>query len=556
MNIKSLLTLVLFAFWLSITSAQNDPQKNNGGTFTGSLDAYGNFFQRDTTIDAANTPQYDRQLFSADTWLNLQYSNWGFDFGMRFDLANNSNLLNPTGSFTAQGIGRWFIHKKVNKLDITVGYIYDQIGSGIIYRTYEERALAIDNALFGARLMYDITPDWRVKVFTGKQKKQLSTYDAIIKGGSFEGFYALKNGNISFAPGIGVTSRTLDDATMETITSEISSYTPQDSIGAQYNTYAFTAFNTMTAGDFSWYVEGAYKTKDVFFNPLAEKLNWTGETSLGKLENKTGSVIYSSLSYAHKGLGVTLEAKRTENFRYRTDPFVQLAQGAINFLPPMSRQNTYRLTARYTPATQEIGEQAVQADVRYKFNKHWSALVNFSNITNLNNLQLYRELFTEVTYKKGTKWQLLGGLQFQNYNQEIYLNKPKKPIINTVIPYAEFLYKFSPKKSIRVEAQYLQTEQEFGSWAFGLVEFSVAPHWIFIVSDMYNVPTTDEYSKVGDKDKLDSKHFPTLGVVYINKTNRFSLNYVKQVQGIVCSGGICRVEPAFSGVKLTVNSIF
>ena len=96
----------------------------------------------------------------------LRLQQLGFDLGLRFDLFNNSNLLNPNDSYTEDGIGRWYIHKKIQKLGISVGYIYDQIGSGIIYRAYEERPLAIDNALKGIRLTYDLSPDWQLKAFT------------------------------------------------------------------------------------------------------------------------------------------------------------------------------------------------------------------------------------------------------------------------------------------------------------------------------------------------------------------------------------------------------
>lgn len=179
-----LLIFTGFFFFLSMPHAFTQ----DGGIISGNLQAAGNFFIRDTLIGAANTPQYDRQLYGADAWLNLSYSNWGFDFGLRFDLFNNSNLLNPTGSFTGQGIGRWFIKKNINRLDIAVGYLYDQIGSGIIFRAYEERALLIDNALYGARLQYQLLPQWRVKVFTGLQKQQFDNYNSIIKGFQTEGF--------------------------------------------------------------------------------------------------------------------------------------------------------------------------------------------------------------------------------------------------------------------------------------------------------------------------------------------------------------------------------
>ena len=527
---------------------------------SGSLQAQGNFFFRDTSIGASNTPQYDHQLYGADTWLQLNYAYKGFDVGARFDLFNNSNLLDPQGSYTAQGIGRWYIKKKIDKLGISGGYLYDQFGAGIIFRAFEQRPLLIDNALYGVRLTYDINEDWTLKAFSGKQKQQFSTYGAILKGFNVEGFIAPKDETQTWtlSPGFGVVAKTLDDDLMRTVVSTINSYNIVDSIGAKYNSYALTFYNTLSAGKFSWYVEGAYKTAEQFFDPLAIKTVNDSVTSPGKLVFDNGSVLYTTLSYAGKGFGITLEAKRTENFSFRTSPFVTGNQGAINFLPPMTRFNTYRLTTRYQAATQELGENAYQADIIYAFSKKLQAGINGSYITDLDGEVLYNELYTEVTYKYKRKWQIIGGVQYQEYNQARYEEKRGKDNVVTITPYVDFLYKFSRKKALRVEAQYMNAEEDYGSWLFGLAEFTMAPHWTFTISDMYNISPNPKKEEIpfGDDGKKLKIHYPRFDVYYTHKSNRFSLSYVKQVEGIVCTGGICRLEPAFSGVKLGVNSTF
>ena len=81
------------------------------GIFNAYLTTQAGIFIRDSSIGASGTPQYDHQLYGAETWLDARYSNWGFDFGVRFDLYNNSNLINPQASFNKQGIGRWFIKR-------------------------------------------------------------------------------------------------------------------------------------------------------------------------------------------------------------------------------------------------------------------------------------------------------------------------------------------------------------------------------------------------------------------------------------------------------------
>ena len=539
--------------------------QDQGGQISGNLETNAKFFIRDTLIGATNTPQYDHQLFGAEAWLNLNYSNWGFDLGLRFDLYNNSNLFNPTGSYTGEGIGRWFIRKRIQELGISVGYLYDQIGSGIIFRAYEERPLFIDNALVGLRLEYDINDDWRVKGFTGRQKQQFDTYQPVIKGASIEGFIASdeENPKWSVAPGLGVVNRTLDDATMDNLIATINTYQPQDTFTPAYNVYAGTIYNTLTAGPFSWYIEAAYKTEEAIRDPLGQ-FTQGQDTLLGeKFISRSGTVLYTSLGYAKSGLGITLEAKRTHNFSLRTRPQESLNRGMLNYLPALTRINTYRLASRYFAATQELGELAIQADVRYAIQRTWNIAFNFSNITDLDNELLYREIYGEVSYKYDRILTFTGGVQHQNYNQAVYEVKPGASNVRTITPFTEVLYKIDRRKALRFELQYMLTgrddktdqKQDYGDWLFFLAEYSVAPKWTISASDMFNInpglnaPTDADGSKV-------KAHFPRIDISYTNRSNRYSLSYVKQVEGVVCTGGICRLEPAFSGLQLSVTSTF
>lgn len=570
---------VLFAFTALISlRAQTAAPR-----ITGNLQSNANFFITDPKIGAVGTPQYDNQKFGAESWLALHYSNWGFDMGLRFDLFNNSNLLNPTGSFTGEGIGRWYVHKEIYGFDVSAGYLYDQIGSGILFRAYEERALMIDNALYGVRAGYRFNENWKIKAFTGRQKRQFSTYGAVIRGGALEGFIQPDSTkNFSIAPGFGAIARTADRETISRAVSEMRRYQRRDSI--KYNTYAFTLYNTLTAGNFTWFVEGAYKTRDVIFNEFEQLViydttylpngsieNIRTDTITGILVNTDGHMFYTSLSYATEGLGITVEAKYTKNFRFRTDPFQIGVQGQINYLPPLARQNTFRLPARFAPNTQELGETGYQFDIRYSLSKRATIGLNLSDIYRLDGRSLYREIAPEFTYKKGRKWQLLVGLQFLKYDISTYQFKDDvededdivpwvqrgwQGYVDAFTPYVEGLYRFTLRRSLRLEAQYLLTDDEFGSWAFLLAEVGLAPHWLIFVSNMYKVPHANAEQYEPEKTKYDGLHYPSLGVVYTHRANRFSLAYVKQVEGINCAGGICRYEPTFHGVRLQLSSTF
>jgi hypothetical protein len=552
-NLLYALPLGLFCLFAPRLQAQQQ------GQFSGDLELNNNFFIRDTLIGASGTPQYDRQKSGTESWLTLNYSNWGFDIGMRFDLFNNSNILDPNDSYSALGLGRWHIRKSIDKLHIAAGYIYDQIGSGILFRAYEARPLAIDNALVGLRLQYDLHKNWKIRAFSGKQKKVekqrnlFEIYDPLVIGGAIDGYISFgDSSNVFLAPGAGMLKRTLDDATMNTVVGNISTDSFEYRFVPQYNTYAFTLYNTLTAGDFTWYVEGAYKTQEAIPDPVR----------VGYFQNRAGWVGYTSLSYSRPGFGITLQAKRTDNFFMRVSPLMVRNRGQIAFLPPMQRQNTYRLTARYNSATQELGEWAFMGDVLINPTKKLGFVLNYAHITNSDGDLLFREAFLESTWKWNAKQKLILGLQYQQYNQEIYEVKPGAPMVNQFTPFMEFVQKFDKKRSLRVEAQYMFTRQDLGSWAFLQLEFNVAPHWSFTVADLLNTDPR-KLGEVIEKPQPDGTlkkqtpiHYPTVSVFYTYKAYRAGLSFVKQPQGVVCTGGICRLEPAFSGVRFNLTARF
>jgi len=547
---KRLFFLILFVFVIQSIQAQ-DKARISGG-----LETNVNFFFRDTVIGAYNLPQYDHQLYGGETWLNLVYNYQGYEAGVRFDMFNNSNLLNPNDSYTDQGIGNWYVKKKFNKLGIQAGYIYDQIGSGIIYRAYEQRPLLIDNALYGLKLDYQLGTNWQVKAFTGRQKNLFDTWEGILKGGSVEGFVSLSDSTLfTLSPGFGVVNRTLAESSVDKLVDIVRYYTTPEQDVPLYNTYLFSLYNTLNFKKFAWYIEGAYKSEEVFFDPLAVKTEADNSQTIGKYHKKPGTVLYSSLSYATKGLGVTIEAKRTENFNFRVDPTQSQLKSLINYIPPINRENSYRLTTRYSPTIQDLSELALQAEIRVAINKKASLLINASHITELDGDLLYDELYMELLLKKKRKYRWITGLQLQKYNQAVYQFEPGDPMVNTITPFVDFLYKLNRRNSLRFEGQYMITEQDYGSWLFGLVEYSMAPRWSFELSAMYNVDPGEKAPIDEDGEHLKII-YPTVGVVYNHKSTRYSLRYVKQVEGIVCAGGVCRLEPAFSGIKFGVTSSF
>lgn len=526
------------------------------GYFSGDLELRTDFYVRDTTIGAANTAQYDNLKSSLDSWLSSNYRNdkWGLEVGLRMDFFINSRLHEPTGAFTKVKVGNFFVRKKINKLTITGGHFYDQFGSGIAFRAYEDRFLGIDNSLFGIHAKYELTKNINLKAFGGLRNDRLSTNiigtgEAFIKGINADGSFSIGE-DLNFLPGVSVVNRTMSQKDMANVVNIINSYPNfEDRFIPVYNTYVFSAYNTLNYKKISWYVEGAYKTKEAI------------KIALGvPYKNKIGNIIYSSLTYSTKGFGITGQFKRTENFQFRDSPEnnSSLLKGALNFIPPINKQNSVRLPARYAPASQEISEVAFSLDITKKINKKLSFHFTASEIHDLkvsfkywDKTKLFREINAYVDWKASKKIKGETGFQFIQYNKDFY-EGPAAYTNNAMVytPYFDITYKIDRKKSIRAELQYQHTAQDFGQWAFALVEFSMAPNFTISISDQWNI------SKGPNKSSKDNEHYYSVFTSYTHKTTRFFASYVRQVEGIVCTGGVCRLEPSFNGVKVGLNTSF
>lgn len=524
----------VLTFILSICCATSYAQ--GGGYLSGDIMTNVRFFNRDTAINAANNPLYDNYLSGGEGWANFRYYNSGFTATLRVDAFHNSNLFNPLQALNGFGIGAWSLSKDFEDLSVTAGYIYDQIGSGILFRAYEDRGLLIDNSLVGLRLKYQLTDNISVKGFTGQQKFLFERYQPIIKAMSVDGSFAIGD-KIFLSPGIGALNRTFDQGNMDQIVSTINNQALNTRFIPKYNMYAFTAYNNLTVGDVNWYLEGCYKTDDAIVK---------GD---GLLHQSTGNVVFTTLGWAKKGIAVNFTGKRTENFDMRTSPNEVLIRGLMNWQPIVARLRPQRLMARYTPASQNLSEIAGGGDVLITPNDKFDVILNYTHINTLNDVKLYREAYGEFEYRGLDNIIIQLGTQYMEYNQELYQVKPLVPLVVAVTPFAEFTYIFNKKTSIRAEVEYQNTKQDFGSWIFALVELNIAPKWSFSVSDMYNYDP-------GPNAITGSQHYYNLFLAFTKGPHRFTASYVKQVEGINCTGGVCRYEPAFSGVKFGLTSSF
>jgi hypothetical protein len=506
---------------------------------SGEFQSNTNFFIRDTNIKASGNPLYDNYLSGGENWLALRYSSDnGFNASVRFDAFHNSNLLAPLSAYNGIGLGTFNISKEWDNLTVTAGHIYDQVGSGIVYRAYEDRGLLIDNALFGVQAKYKISEQLNTRVFAGNTRNLFDRYKTVIKGAVIEGDYSVgKKGHIT--PGIGIINKTINADAMNVLVGNINALDSASRFVPKYNSYALSVYNTLNSGNFSLYTEAAFKTSEAILNQI------------GNLDNKPGSVYYANGGWSRGKLGFNASIKRTENFVMRTGTYENPLRSFVNWQPVIAVIRPQRTIARYTPASQDLSEQSGAVNGFYTPNDNYSFNASYTLANTLDNKKLYRELFADAEIRSIKKTIVHTGIQVLYFNQFAYQNDGKD--VKAVTPFAEITYKISEKRSLKADLQYMSAEGDFGSWMYALLEYNIAPKWAFALGDMYN--TTKGYNNTLHPG-LKTQHYPNVFIGYTKNAHRFTAQYVKQVAGINCTGGVCRYEPAFSGFKLGMTSSF
>ena len=561
-------TLILLAFVATAGMVSGQTKDSDKGQFSGNLLMNYQKYLRDDSI-GANTKVYKENTASADAWLFMQYRMKGYSFIVRYDAFNNSPLLDPQDAYTDHGIGFWQVSKSIDKLDITMGSFYDQFGTGVLFRSYEQRQIGIDYAMQGMRMKYNINDKWAIKGFAGNQKGNIKNRfgfaKQVISGLNIEGGIPVgkmsKYGDLSV--GASAINRSLDRETMDRLVGTINTYNLADRFYPKYNMYGFNAYFGYNIGNFSWNVEGNVKTPEAILG-MNDRFKLAG-----------GNVLYTSLSWGKGGwslgkqkasIGLNLQARHVDNFAFRTAPTEALLNGLVSYLPSMTRQNTYRLLSRYNAPGQELGEDGIQGEIEFKPRKGTQIFFNASYVQTLASNgklnavtgameaeKLFSENYLEVVQKLGKHDKLKLGIQQIHYNQTRYEDEPEYVPVKTFTPFGEWLHTMEHGKSLRVEWQYLSTKNDQGSFANLMVEYWATKQLSIAVGDMVNV-VPHRYERMIIADKV--LHYPTVFIGYTEKNTVFTLAYLKQQQGVNCSGGICREEPAFSGIRFTVSSNF
>jgi len=515
------------------------------------------YYNPDSIIGA---PPVAEKILS-NSFANIIYKKGNFTAGMRYESYRNALLGYPEGFSNQSGIAYRFAQFSSEQFDVTVGNFFEQFGTGMIFRSYENRPLGFDNAMEGVRVKFRPTYGLEMTGLVGKNRLYFGLGQGIVRGFNVDA----NIGDIfkEFLP---------EDMVLKIGGSAVSKFENPSSatLNLPGNVLATSARVNFIYDAFSLESEFAYKVND--------------PTDFNNSTFNPGNGAFLQGSYVGEGYGFTFGAKRIDNMDMRSQRSSLLFETAMNFLPPLTKVHTRRLPTLYPYATQNNGEFGIQGDAFFVIPEDaplglgglngTTVNVNYSEIHGLDTVatgDLRYEAEFGVPFFQDDK------LYFRDFNIDIetYLSKkvkinfgyigitydqgviesPGKSMLNAHTIYGDLSYTLARNNTIRFEAQHMSVSHKDlnkvqpinGSWVMGLVEYSLAPSFFLSAWNEYNY---------GNKDEELRQNYYGSQFIYVKESNRLTFGYSRQRAGILCVGGVCRFVPASNGFSLSLTGSF
>ncbi|MDO5074567.1 MAG: DUF6029 family protein [Bacteroidales bacterium] len=505
--------------------------------------------QSDAAIGA---PHYKERVLH-NSYLDLSLGSRYVDAGVSYE-----QLSHPLPGFEqglrGSGLGQFYVEGKYRKLRLTLGSIYDQFGSGFIFRSYADRSLGIDQQLRGARLFLPLLPNLSVKALAGRQRHYWDTNPAFVAGAETE--WGLRLGQHSDLTLGAAALRKDEDPELDHIQLD-----SRHRLRLPATVWAGSLRAKLSVHNWQVLAEYAGKGQDPSFD--------------NGYIYRPGHVAMLSTTYSRRGMSLLLQAKRSDNMGFRSRRSVTGTSSMLNHLPPFVREQTYALQARYPYATHPNGEWAYQAEWAYRLKRgtSWGGRYGTDLRIGLSHIQAieqqplslpgykvptgsegyssrffqwgdetyYQNLDFQVSRRLTRDFKLSLSYARLFYNQRVIEGKGDE--VKAQFFVADGSYKFSNRFVLRGELQYASVRGDKGDWCYALAELSLARKWLISLSDMYNVGKTRQ-------------HYYLASLTYSHLSHRVQLSYGRTIEGYNCSGGVCRYTPASKGLRLSLLSNF
>ena len=548
--------LILTALMMTAVSAfSEDKEKKDWGYLTGSLESTNHVYVKDAgnNFDPAFQPQLkDGNIFATNDYLKLDYYKGRLSAGLQME-GYFPTLVGYPVAQNKLSLSNLYVSWRDKSYSVTAGTFYEQFGSGLLFRSWEDRMLGLNNALLGARATYNFEDKVAVKAFWGVPRlgkiddnaAMLGAEDAFFGLGLTKVHVAGADVSVSLSSLLG-----MEDLSLSLEGSLLNKHEALGDLlkaaGCKENTLGWSGRVNFDMDGF--FLKGEYVDAGKQIVSVAAAQN--GRAAVN------GNAQLVEFGYNGRGLGVTVTGRRMDRMTQKIYSFSGTESGygslsnMLSYRPAMSTQYTYMLTT-LNPYSPEVGDKVIRAG---EIGGQIDAFYNFRRGTAIGGKRGMKVHANFSTYyglneTGGTEG---GGLLFRDFSFDIEKQWTKK--FKSVLMYSMQEYNkhhentglyigTSPKLSTRMELQYLATKDDQGDWMAGLLEVNFAPHWSVFASDMWNHGST----------KL---HYYNAGLSFSMAHLRVAAGYGRYRAGFICSGGVCRAIPAYTGANISLTASF
>ena len=530
-----------------------------GGNVTGNVQLDAQMSREDSVIGASDVPE--RMLMNARA--DILYTNGDFSAGLRFEAYQNP-LLGFDAQYTGQGLANYFVAYNGKLLSVTAGNFYEQFGTGMILRVYEDRYLGLDNALLGINVQLRPWDGVTIKALAGKQRVYWGYGDGLVRGIDGEVnlnslVKSMEDSKLRVTLGAGFVSKYEGDESIPAADN------PEYRLNLPLNVGATAARADITYGHWNFLGEYARKGQD--------------PNIMNGYIYRPGEALMLNLTYSMKGFSANVQAKHVDNMSFKSVRSQTGEMLYINYIPAITKQHTYAFLTMFPYATQVAGEEGLQADVMYKIKKGTLLGGKYGTDLHLNGSVIraldttviggagtdgyeagwlgkgdlyYADLSLEVAKKLSKTVKLTATYAYQMFNPVVEGHEPDMYHNHVVI--GDVSWRVDKKHSLRFEAEWMgsdskydpaenHTDRRAGDWIMGLVEWNIGSHWFVSVSDQYAY-----------NDGIGNYYNISAG--YNVGATRLQLGYGKQREGLLCIGGVCRQVPASNGLTFSLTTSF
>lgn len=330
-------------------------QEHKWGQLSGSLESNSIGYIKDTEI--ADTDNG----FASNNYLKVDYMYRGLSAGVQLEgyfPGLRGYDLRMYGDGKRFIVGSKYVNWQNDMFHVRLGNIYEQFGSGMAFRTYEDRALGFNNSVEGAFGAVNFKNYFTVKGLWGRQRLYTSYADSARVGAA--------DLSVSLSDLFGMPAVLLNVEGSYVNHHERSRNLPEYQ-AQPANTHLYSARANFDWNGISLRAEYVDKSKDRSQIALRKGHAWLAELGYS----------YGSFS----ALATYRELKHMETGLSRN---AQGVGNTLNYLPALTRQYTYSLANLNPYQVQAEGERGGQIDLYYslrnKSNRHqyWNFHANMS----------------------------------------------------------------------------------------------------------------------------------------------------------------------------------